>query len=304
MAVQVIRAAGAVLWRPAADGIELALVHRTQRKDWSFPKGKLEPGEHPAVAAVREVAEETGYAIALGRPLPSRRYHVDGLPKHVRYWAARADKTQALQAEPAGSAGSFEEIDELRWVPDGQARELLSYKHDVELVPRLHRLPLDTVPLVVVRHGKAVKRAQWAGTVDAARPLDSRGIEQGRRLVPLLAAYGIRAVHSSDATRCRDTVLPYARSREVDVVDEPLLSEEGHAAARKASRARAAELLATPEPLVVCSHRPVLPDLLAAVDPGHVAHDERPLAPGAILVLHRVFAEDGVRVVAVERHSG
>ncbi len=298
MAVQVIRAAGAVLWRPAADGIELALVHRKQRTDWSFPKGKLEPGEHPAVAAVREVAEETGYTIALGRPLPSRRYEVDGLPKHVRYWAAKIEDPPFEPFEPS------EEIDELRWVPDAQARELLSYKHDIDLVPRLHRLPLDTVPLVVVRHGKAVKRAQWAGTVDAARPLDSRGIDQGRRLVPLLAAYGIRAVHSSDATRCRDTVLPYARSRQVEVVDEPLLSEEGHAAARKASRARAAELLATREPLVVCSHRPVLPDLLAAVDPGHVAHDQRPLAPGAILVLHRVFDSDGVRVVAAERHRG
>ncbi len=93
MAEEVIRAAGAVLWRPPPPPgaeRELALVHRPHRKDWSFPKGKLEEGEHPVVAAAREVLEETGLRVALGRPLPSRRYRVDGRPKHVRYWAARA----------------------------------------------------------------------------------------------------------------------------------------------------------------------------------------------------------------------
>ncbi len=297
MAETTIRAAGAVLWRPVSAGLELALVHRPVRKDWSFPKGKLDPGEHPAVAAVREVAEETGYAVALGRPLPTLRYVVEGFPKQVRYWAALADHEAAVPFVP------FEEIDELRWLPRDEARDLLSYPQDVKLVTALQREPLDTVPLVVVRHAKAVKRAQWAGTVDAARPLQSRGIAQSRQLVPLLGAYGIRAVHSSDATRCRDTVLPYARSRELELVDEPLLSEEGHAAARKASRARMAELFARPEPLVVCSHRPVLPDLLALADRRGAAGDRRPLAPGAVLVLHRAFTPEGVRVVAVERHG-
>jgi 8-oxo-dGTP diphosphatase len=172
----------------------------------------------------------------------------------------------------------------------------------VKLLPALATHRIDTVPLVVVRHAKAVKRVQWAGTLDEARPLSERGIAQGRRLIPILGAYGIRAVHTSDSTRCRDTVLPYARSRQLDVVDEPLLSEEGHAGARKASRARAAELLELAQPLVVCSHRPVLPDLLGVLDPKAAAAGRRPLAPGAVLVLHRAFGPGGVRVVAVERH--
>jgi 8-oxo-dGTP pyrophosphatase MutT (NUDIX family)/phosphohistidine phosphatase SixA len=295
----VIRAAGAVLWRPAPDGSpgpQIALVHRPNRKDWSFPKGKLEPGEHPTAAAVREVGEETGYHVSLGRPLPSRRYQVDGVPKQVRYWAATMlDELPALFVPT-------EEIDELEWLDPAEAGERLSYPHDVELLPALARSRVDTVPLVVVRHAKAVKRAQWKGTLDAARPLDERGIAQARRLIPILGAYGIRAVHSSDATRCRDTVLPYARSRQLDIVDEPLLSEEGHAHARKASRARMAELLALPVPLVVCSHRPVLPDLLGVLDPKGAGRLQRPLAPGAVLVLHRAFEPGRTRVVAVERH--
>lgn len=308
MAVELIRAAGAVVWRPTPGGdagdsrdtpssaVEVAVVHRPHRKDWSFPKGKLEPGEHPVAAAVREVAEESGFHVALGRPLPTRRYDVEGQPKQVRYWAATT-----LDDEPAPFFPT-DEIDELEWLTPDDAARKLSYPHDVKLLPALATHRIDTVPLVVVRHAKAVKRVQWAGTLDEARPLSERGIAQGRRLIPILGAYGIRAVHTSDSTRCRDTVLPYARSRQLDVVDEPLLSEEGHAGARKASRARAAELLELAQPLVVCSHRPVLPDLLGVLDPKAAAAGRRPLAPGAVLVLHRAFGPGGVRVVAVERH--
>jgi 8-oxo-dGTP diphosphatase len=296
----VIQAAGALLWRPLApDTVELALVHRPERKDWTLPKGKLEPGEHPVTAAVREVHEETGYRVALGRPLPSLRYEVEGQPKRVRYWVARADETDRTLFVPGT------EIDEVRWLPARQARTELTYPHDAHLLAAFDRLPVDTVPLVVIRHARAVKRPHWPGTVDAARPLEARGISQARGLIPLLAAYGIRRVHSSDATRCRDTVQPYARGAGLEVHDEPLLSEEGHAAGPAASRVRVADLLSEPEPLVLCTHRPVLADLLSVLLPTKHRKDlppVPPLAPGALLVLHRWIAGSTVRVVAVERH--
>ena len=59
-------AAGAVVVRK---GPEVLLVHRPKYDDWSFPKGKLDPGEHLTSCAVREVAEETGLDIRLGPPL-------------------------------------------------------------------------------------------------------------------------------------------------------------------------------------------------------------------------------------------
>ena len=48
-------------------------MHRPKYDDWSFPKGKLEPGEHALLAAVREVAEETALQVTLGRRLPPVR---------------------------------------------------------------------------------------------------------------------------------------------------------------------------------------------------------------------------------------
>ena len=63
----VIRAAGAVLWRPSRrHGIRVALVHRPRYDDWSLPKGKVKPGEHLLVTALREVSEETGYRPRIG----------------------------------------------------------------------------------------------------------------------------------------------------------------------------------------------------------------------------------------------
>jgi 8-oxo-(d)GTP phosphatase len=292
----VIKAAGALLWRPVGDGgVEHLVLHRTRRQDWSLPKGKLEPGEHAIVAAVREVGEETGDVVALGRPLPTRRYPVDGQPKQVRYWVARAGASPARPFEPN------EEVDALEWLPPDEARARLSYPHDAELVDAFARGPRDTVPLVLLRHAKAVKRSHWDAP-DLGRPLEPRGVAQAQRLVPMLGAYGVRRVHSSDAERCRSTVLAYAKARDLELVEEPTLSEEGYAKGRKRARQRVAEIMREGEPLVLCTHRPVLPDVVRALLGVRKGHDPAPLPPGAFFVVHRDFAQSPPRVVAVERH--
>src|SRR5262249_31432198 len=83
-------AAGAVMWRAGEDGIETALVHRSRYDDWSFPKGKAMPGEHVLLTAVREVAEETGTRVTLGRRLAATQYLTSGGPKRGDYWAGLA----------------------------------------------------------------------------------------------------------------------------------------------------------------------------------------------------------------------
>jgi 8-oxo-dGTP diphosphatase len=109
------------------------LVHRPRYDDWTFPKGKLEPGETHEQAAVREVEEETGLRCRLGRELPSTRYRDSkGRPKTVRYWAM-----QPLD----GVFSPRREVDEVRWLPRDEARSLLSHSHDQEVLEALGEKP-------------------------------------------------------------------------------------------------------------------------------------------------------------------
>lgn len=50
----------------------VAIIHRGRYQDWSFPKGKVDPGETLAEAAVKEIKEETGLKVKLGVPLIHR----------------------------------------------------------------------------------------------------------------------------------------------------------------------------------------------------------------------------------------
>src|SRR5580658_9966007 len=104
-----IRAAGAVVWRDAGAGTEIALVHRPKYDDWTIPKGKCEPGEHVLLTAVREVAEETGQQVTLGRRLSPSHYEVEGRPKRVDYWAGEC-------GDPGAAFVPGDEIDELAWL--------------------------------------------------------------------------------------------------------------------------------------------------------------------------------------------
>ena len=105
----------------------MAVVHRPKYDDWSLPKGKLDPGEGWEEAALREVAEETGLECELGAELAPVDYlDRKGRPKRVRWWA--------MTAPAAGEFGADPEVDEMRWVPVGEAAALLDYEHDSDLV--------------------------------------------------------------------------------------------------------------------------------------------------------------------------
>ena len=124
-----VRAAGAVVWRPAGSGTQVVLVHRPKYDDWSLPKGKLEPGEHVLLAAVREVAEETALEVTLGRRLLPVQYVSGEVSKRVDYWVATA--------AGAGTQAAFEptsEIDEVAWLAASSAPTSLSYERDAELL--------------------------------------------------------------------------------------------------------------------------------------------------------------------------
>jgi 8-oxo-dGTP pyrophosphatase MutT (NUDIX family) len=129
----VVRAAGGVVVREGPKAPEVLVVHRPKYGDWTFPKGKVEPGESDEDCARREVEEETGLVCALCEELPSTSYKdAQGRPKRVRYWLM----------EPIGGQLAFRhEVDQARWLSTDEASRLLTYERDVELLRARRRSP-------------------------------------------------------------------------------------------------------------------------------------------------------------------
>jgi 8-oxo-(d)GTP phosphatase len=296
-AAEEIRAAGAVLWRPAGTGAQVVLVHRPKYDDWSFPKGKLEPGEHVLLAAVREVAEETGLRVTLGHRLPPVRYAINESRKRVDYWAATA-------APGPTSFVPNREIDAIAWLAASTAATRLTYQRDVETLVAFRAGPLRTVPLILVRHASAGRKSDWRGD-DQLRPLDAQGTKDAAMLADLLYCFGSTGatrVISSPAERCVATVRPYAALAGIEIETVPALEVTKTGAVDDPEAAKAvAHLAAADQPAVICAHRENLPLLLdaACAELGADRPQADPLRKSEFLVLHRA---DG-KLAALERYG-
>ncbi|WP_086853994.1 NUDIX hydrolase, partial [Amycolatopsis kentuckyensis] len=235
---QEVRAAGAVLWRVAGGVTEVALVHRPRYDDWSFPKGKLDPGETIAEAAVREVREETGFTAVLGRYLARTAYPVPArsgsgtVPKTVDYFAAEA---------VSGEFEANDEVDELRWLAPTAAEKLLTRPEDVRVLRAFCELPVGLTTLLLVRHAKAAA------------------------LRRVLSLFGPDRVLSAPRLRCVQTVHGVAEDVPAEVRHEPLFSEEGYWPDPVLGVARLLAVAGDGGTPVVCSQGGVIPDLVSAL---------------------------------------
>jgi 8-oxo-dGTP pyrophosphatase MutT (NUDIX family)/phosphohistidine phosphatase SixA len=280
---RLIKAAGGVAWRPGPDGEpEILLVHRKKYDDWSLPKGKAEPDEPLPVTAVREVLEEGGARLALGRRLSSVRYNVGGRPKRVHYWAARV-----LSVDEHAVPNS--EVDEVAWLPADRAVDKVSYTRDHGVLADFAARPARTVPLILLRHSKAVSKNGWKRP-DAARPLDDSGRADAKALTDLLACFASRPrLISSPAVRCADTLRPLSRFTGQPVRTEPSLYMDNESSQTSAAdsggdvTALVREVIASGEPTVICAHRenlPLLQEAALAALTGHLTDDSGATVPG------------------------
>lgn len=295
---QIVEAAGGILyrWRTDADRtavadddagtvlnqIELCIVHRPKYDDWSWPKGKVDPNESHRHAAVREIGEETGFPVALGPFLGDIEYpqSEEGLKrrhtkdcssntKHILFWMATpispVDNLKRTQAFGPVHRADVGEIDDIVWLTPAQARKKLTHSTDKDIlalfVDRVEEGALDAVPLIIVRHGKAVARKMWKGS-DANRPITPKGAASAYALNYELACFNPTRIATSPWVRCMETMEMFswqtgremvrldpftedAFANDPDAAWECLLSEIDFAMARR-------------QPTAICMHRPVI----------------------------------------------
>jgi 8-oxo-dGTP diphosphatase len=261
--------------------LETALVHRPKYDDWSLPKGKLDAGEHPLVAAVREVGEETGLQVVVGRRGVQTRYVHRGGPKRVDYWVMQT---------VGGAFVPNDEVDVVRWLTVPEATALATHDHDRAVVADLARTDVPRMPrLLLVRHGAAGEREDWDGP-DDERPLDRRGREQAARLAAVLPLFGPTRLLTAPPVRCRQTLAPLAAALGLPVGEVPELGEERFEADPQAGLDLVERLLAEDGagPTVICSQGGAIPTVLLAL--GVRWHDSAgalwpPAAKGSVWAL-------------------
>jgi 8-oxo-(d)GTP phosphatase len=252
---KIVLAAGGVLWRPGhrESAEEVALIHRPRYDDWSLPKGKVDPGETEPVTAVREVFEETGHHVQLGRRIATVSYPIEPRTKKVQYWSARSI---------GGSFAPNNEVDDLIWLPAPAAIKKVSYPYDRKILRRWAKQPPDTKSVLIVRHGTAGSKSRFSGD-DKLRPLDKKGRAQAEALVAQLSTFGPTDVYSADRVRCYQTVEPLAEELGVTINNEPSLSEEAYADNPKRGRRHALHIAESHRTPVICTQGKVIPDLIA-----------------------------------------
>jgi 8-oxo-dGTP pyrophosphatase MutT (NUDIX family) len=310
-----IYAAGAVLWREVSGQLLVAVIHRARYDDWSFPKGKQDPGECLPETAVREIREETGLKIKLGVRLKVVRYTVgDNLPKEVHYWAARVSDSALAKSKFEPS----EEVAEVTWKTPEDARRVLTYEFDQQILDEVMALyvqkSLRTKPVIILRHAKATPRSDWKGGKgldDGHRPLLPAGSLQANALVPLIGAFAPQRLVTSTWVRCKTTLAPYAKRRKIKLIERSQLSELGNANGPQRTEKVVHDLVEDGRSVVLCTHRPALPTIVDAIASyGNAAQAATlqatlALAPGDMTVIHMTREKAGVkrRIVSVETYT-
>jgi 8-oxo-dGTP diphosphatase len=194
----------------------------------------------------------------------------------------------------------------------------LTYDFDREVLDRaldLHVLGhLRTKPVIVLRHASATPRTDWKGgkgTDDGHRPLLELGHIEAQQLVPLLNAFAPKRLITSSWVRCRTTLEPFSKAKQLKLIERHQLSEFGNKKGPRRTLKVVHDLVTDGSPAVICSHRPALPTILEALAEYGSSHhapvlaEAAALAPAHMAVIHLTAKTLGKKrqIVSIETYA-
>ena len=288
-----VAAAGGLLWRNGERGlVEVVAVWRPQVGNWSLPKGKLDPGEHPLTAACREVEEETGIPVIPQLWLCRASYVLPNpagdIFKYVDYWSMRTEKPDALFI-------ADEEIGERRWITLAEARVALTRPRDQQVLEAFAALP--SVTATVLLAAPAEVEQGWDGP-DVTRPLSRRGQDQAVRLAALASLYRPDRSFCATGRASVQTLEPIAQAVHCRLSGDSVFDTEAHERNPGRSSSRLRELAGGGGAAIVCADPEVVSDTVAILaDEDGVETADVSTRPGEAWVL----SLSGQKLVGVER---
>jgi 8-oxo-dGTP diphosphatase len=126
--------AGGVIFRKNDSLVEIALIAVKRGQVWCLPKGIIDKGESPEMAAVREVSEETGLQGRIIEKLGEINYWY-----YIKEEEARCRKTVhffLIEYESGDTSQHDFEVDLVSWFPIDDALKKASYKGEREMVEK------------------------------------------------------------------------------------------------------------------------------------------------------------------------
>src|SRR5277367_2926594 len=147
MARAPVLAAGGIVLRQTRP--PLIAVVRLRKGEWVLPKGKLDDGETPRDAAMREVWEETGHDVSVHEFLGTLAYDLGGRSKIVHYWR--------METNGRPTRDLMNDVREVDWLPLEAAVERLSRDHERAFLANVGPLALQAA---VAKRSQDAKRSQ------------------------------------------------------------------------------------------------------------------------------------------------